>query len=95
MLDAEAVKQGNKWLFTVTLYHTDEGWNHYADGWGVYDLNGNELGYRTLAHPHVNEMPFTRSLANIAIPQELSEVIIKPRDSIHGVGESYLLVLPN
>lgn len=58
----EASKVGNSWRFDVSLHHDDEGWNHYADGWGVYLEDGTEMGYRFLAHPHVNEQPFTRSL---------------------------------
>ena len=94
VLDAKAERQGDTWRFSVTLTHSDEGWDHYADGWGVYDADENELGYRVLAHPHVNEMPFTRSLSGVEIPADMTEVIIKPRDSVHGVGEDFVLELP-
>ncbi|MEM7240557.1 MAG: hypothetical protein AAF429_00070 [Pseudomonadota bacterium] len=94
VLKATAEQQGETWRFSVTLTHEDEGWDHYADGWGVYDADGNELGYRVLAHPHVNEMPFTRSLSGVQIPDGLAQVIIKPRDSVHGVGADFVLVLP-
>ena len=43
--------------FTVTLRHTDKGWDHYADRWEVLSLEGEVLGTRILYHPHVNEQP--------------------------------------
>ena len=46
----------------VTLAHPDTGWDHYADGWEVVTGDGTSLGLRVLAHPHVDEQPFTRSL---------------------------------
>ncbi len=46
----------------VTIAHPDTGWDHYADGWEVVGDDGASLGLRVLAHPHVNEQPFTRSL---------------------------------
>ena len=63
-----ATKTGDSWKFSVTLRHGDVGWDHYADGWGVYTVDGQELGYRILHHPHVDEQPFTRSLGSVPIP---------------------------
>ncbi|MEO0343664.1 MAG: hypothetical protein AAF198_09520 [Pseudomonadota bacterium] len=88
-----ATQRDNQIRFDVTVLHADEGWDHYADGWGVYTLDGTELGYRVLAHPHVNEQPFTRSLT-IARPEGLTQVIIRPRDSVHGLGADVLVDLP-
>ncbi|KAB7614505.1 hypothetical protein F9L33_07645 [Amylibacter sp. SFDW26] len=85
----DAGKSGSTWRFDVTLKHADTGWDHYADGWGVYLKDGTELGYRVLAHPHVNEQPFTRSLGGVSIPAGTKSVIIKPRDSVHGVGADF------
>lgn len=73
--------------FDVTLAHADTGWDHYADQWRVLDPDGNVLGVRTLAHPHVDEQPFTRSLGGVEIPEGVSHVIIDARDSVHGVSE--------
>lgn len=52
----------------VTLSHPDTGWDHYADGWEVLDATGTRLGLRVLAHPHVAEQPFTRSLRLDRVP---------------------------
>ena len=87
VVDVTSSKVGSKWTFNVTLEHRDTGWEHYADGWGVYLPDGTELGYRLLAHPHLNEQPFTRSLSGVKIPKGEPVVIIKPRDLVHGVGE--------
>jgi len=93
VVDAKAVKSGQTWTFHVTIAHDDTGWDHYANGWGVYSPDGTELGYRVLAHPHVNEQPFTRSLSGVVVPNGLTGVIIKPRDLVHGVGEGFKLNL--
>jgi len=90
----QATAQGDVWSFSVTLRHADEGWDHYADGWGVYNGNGVELGYRVLAHPHVNEQPFTRSLSGVQIPDDYTHVIIRPHDLVHGSGPDFEFELP-
>lgn len=90
-----ASNSGGNWRFSVTLHHADEGWNHYADGWGVYLEDGTKLGYRVLAHPHVNEQPFTRSLGGITIPTGTTTIKIIPHDLVHGDGDAYLVKLNN
>ena len=77
-------KSGETWSFNVTLEHGDTGWDDYADGWRVLDSNGKELGVRVLAHPHVNEQPFTRSLSGVRIPSDVTEVGIQASDSVGG-----------
>ncbi len=83
-----AVEQGSGlWRFDVTLRHNDEGWDHYADAWQVVrPSDGEVLGERVLAHPHVNEQPFTRSLSGVSIPQGLSIVTIRAKCNVHGFG---------
>lgn len=75
-----ATKLGGTWSFNVSVLHPDTGWDHYADGWRVLDMNGNELGIRALGHPHVNEQPFTRSLSGVRIPAGTTQVQIQARD---------------
>ncbi len=77
-------KSGETWSFNVTLEHGDTGWDDYADGWRVLDNNGKELGVRVLAHPHVIEQPFTRSLSGVRIPSDVTEVGIQASDSVGG-----------
>lgn len=85
-IDNVSVKKlgDNTWRFDVTISHPDTGWDHYADGWRVEDAAGNELGLRVLAHPHVNEQPFTRSLSGVQIPEGTDEVFIRARGLVDG-----------
>ena len=77
---AEAQDSGGAWRFSVTIRHGDTGWDDYADGWRVLDMDGNELGMRVLFHPHVDEQPFTRSLSGVRIPDGTTQVQIQARD---------------
>jgi hypothetical protein len=72
------------WSVEVTLKHADSGWEHYADAWRVVAANGTVLATRTLYHPHVNEQPFTRGLAGVAIPEATQTVFIEAHDKVHG-----------
>ncbi len=82
-----AQQSGGDWNFSVTLRHPDSGWDHYADGWEVLDGGGNNLGHRTLAHPHVNEQPFTRSLSGVKIPAGMKTVYIRAHCLVDGWGD--------
>jgi hypothetical protein len=82
---------GDVYRFDVTLRHADEGWEHYADRWEVVSLDGGKLGQRVLAHPHVDEQPFTRS-ASITIPAGTTEVIVRGHDLVHGYGGTEMRV---
>ena len=66
----------NKYTLSVTVFHKDEGWDHFADKWDVVTPDGTVLGTRILLHPHVNEQPFTRSLSFIKIPKNIQKVAI-------------------
>ncbi len=93
--NATAQRSGDTWRFDVTVSHPDTGWDHYADGWRVLDMNGNELGMRVLHHPHEQEQPFTRSLSGVAIPDGTTQVQIQPRCSVDGwAEETYVVTLP-
>lgn len=95
IVDATAKEGAGGWTFSVTLKHGDTGWDHYADLWEVYTPEGELLGKRVLAHPHVNEQPFTRSLSGVQIPDDITSVIIRARDSVHGVSpQEFRLELP-
>lgn len=90
-----ARQQGGSWHFNVTVSHPDTGWDHYADGWRVLDIQGNELGMRVLHHPHENEQPFTRSLGGVRIPEGTTQVHIQARCSVDGWAEAtYQITLP-
>lgn len=78
----------------ATVKHADAGWDHYADRWDVLSPDGTVLGVRELAHPHVEEQPFTRSLT-LEIPAGISSITLRANDSIHGLGgETFKLQVP-
>jgi len=88
-----AEKQAEGWRFDVTVRHSDEGWDHYADLWVVVDPEtGEEYGRKVLAHPHVSEQPFTRSQSGITIPDDVSSVLVKAACNVHGFGGTEMLV---
>ncbi len=82
--DVTARQSGAYWTFDVTLSHPDTGTEHYADAWDIHDMDGNPLGVRILGHPHVDEQPFTRSLANVEIPDGITQVVIRGRCNVDG-----------
>ncbi|TYC53910.1 hypothetical protein FMN50_13960 [Rhodobacterales bacterium] len=95
IVDASARNTQSGWTISVTLRHADTGWDHYADLWQVYTPAGELLGERVLLHPHENEQPLTRSLSGIHVPETIDTVIIRARDSVHGVSEQvFELKLP-
>ncbi len=86
VIKVEVDKTGSTYRFNVTVKHTDEGWQHYANKWDVVSLDGQVLATRTLHHPHVNEQPFTRSLSGVVIDDGISSVIVRAYDLVHGSG---------
>jgi hypothetical protein len=88
-------RSGMGWKISVTLTHPDTGWEHFADGWEILDRLGNQIGYRELMHPHVNEQPFTRSLFDVMIPDGEREIFIRTRCSEHGWSDDLIKVTVN
>ena len=86
VVGASAERTGSAWRFDVTVRHGDTGWDHYADAWRVVGPDGTVYGTRTLYHPHVDEQPFTRSLAGVRIPDGIRSVAIEAHDKVHGWG---------
>jgi hypothetical protein len=80
------------WCFDTSVRHNDKGWDHYADGWEVIDLEGNQLGFRLLAHPHDNEQPFTRTQCAIQIPETTTQIAVRAKCNSHGFGGKPVVV---
>ncbi len=78
--------------FSVTVQHADSGWEHYADRWEVLGPGGEILATRVLAHPHVEEQPFVRSLSGVTLPAGLAAVTLRAHDSEHGYGGAEVTV---
>jgi len=72
------------WTFDVSILHGDSGWNHYADLWIVVDtVTETILGSRILAHPHVSEQPFTRSLSGVRIEEDRRFIEVRAKCNVH------------
>ena len=82
--NVKVAKSGNSFPFDVTISHSDVGWDDFADIWRIKDEEGNVLGERVLAHPHVNEQPFTRSLSGVKIPEGITQVYVQAHDTVNG-----------
>ena len=98
VIDGTATQQSSgNWLISATVSSTETGWDKYADEWKVEYIDDDGtmlLGTRTLAHPHENEQPFTRSLSGVSIPDDITVVTLSARDSVLGYcGDSYELSL--
>jgi hypothetical protein len=78
------VEPDGRFTIAVSVRSADTGWDKYADVWEVVGPDGEVLATRTLAHPHVDEQPFTRSLSGVAIPESAPFVTVRARDSIEG-----------
>lgn len=72
------------YTFAVTVSSSETGWDKYADAWIVRGTDGTVYGERVLAHPHVDEQPFTRSLSGVIIPEAITEVVVAAQDSVLG-----------
>lgn len=96
VIDVKVSQSGGQYRFDVTLKHADTGWDHYANVWEIVGPGGEVLGTRVLAHPHVDEQPFTRSLGGVVIPAAILEVTIRAGDNVNGLGgKTMSIALPS
>ncbi len=80
------------YAFDVTVRSDETGWDKYADRWQVLAPDGTVLATRELAHPHVEEQPFTRSVDGVAVPAALRTVRVRAHDSVEGWGGAEVTV---
>ncbi len=81
---------------SATVRSADTGWDKYADRWEVRAPDGRVLGERVLTHPHETEQPFTRSLSDVEISPELTEIVLAAHDSVAGFcGDTFTLAVPD
>lgn len=93
VIAAEAKRQSDgRYTVSATIRHDDEGWEHYADRFDVLTPDGKVIGERVLAHPHVDEQPFTRSLSGVAVPDGVDEIRVRAHDKVHGLGGQEAIV---
>lgn len=96
VIDASASKAADgTYTISVTVKSDDTGWDKYADRWEVLTKDGKLLGTRILAHPHVDEQPFTREQSGIAVPAGIKVVTIRAHDKVEGFGgKEFQITLP-
>ena len=95
VVDATIEPGGAGFRVSATVRSADTGWEKYADAWEVRAPDGTVLGTRILAHPHVDEQPFTRSLNDVIIPGNVTTVEIAARDLVEGFcGETLQVPVP-
>ncbi|NHN40681.1 hypothetical protein G9C85_03395 [Halorubellus sp. JP-L1] len=81
---------GGEILFSVTLYHDDDGEDGYANWWTVETLDGEELGRRELLHEH-GTGEFTRE-QTISVPDDVDCVVVRGHDQMHDYGGQAAIV---
>ncbi len=96
VVSARAIRAANgSFHFEVTIRSQDRGWDHYADRFEIIAPDGTVLGVRQLAHPHVDEQPFTRELDGVLVPDTLDTVVIRAHHHPRGYdGATVQLELP-
>lgn len=86
VIAAELEPQGDAWRLDATVSSPYDTAERYADAFRVLSEDGTELGVRRLAHDHENEQPFTRSLTDLDIPDDVARITVEGRDQEHGWG---------
>ncbi len=95
VIDGSIEGDSGTYRISATVLSPDTGWEKYADAWEVRAPDGTVLGTRVLAHPHVDEQPFTRSLGGIEIPESVTTVELAARDLVEGYcGSTFELSVP-
>jgi len=90
VVDVSIDRQNGRARIDVTLFHDDDGEEKYANWWQVETLDGDQLGRRELLHAH-STAPFTRS-ETIEVPDDVTCVVIRGHDQIHGYGGQAAIV---
>lgn len=85
-------QSGQMWTVEATVQHADTGWKHFANAFEVLGPDGAVLATRQLAHPHVHEQPFARSVT-ATIPEGVTEITVRAVDLVHGHGGAETTVM--
>ena len=88
ILAAKALRSvDGTWTFEVTIRSNDRGPDSYCDRVEILAPTGGILGILHLAHPHIDEQPFTRQLSGVKISQGLlNSVLVRAHHNLHGYG---------
>lgn len=77
------------WRFDVTIDHTDLGWQDYVNKFRIMSPDGTVLGERPIPLPLIEERPFSRSISQIIIPADVSEIIVQAHEKKGGWGPEF------
>lgn len=94
VLSVEAIRHADgSWTVAATISHPDTGWDDYVNGWDAVLADGTILKKspqdpftRPLAHPHVEEQPFTRRQEGLEIPVGVARITVRAHDLVSGWG---------
>ena len=86
VLAVQVQSRGDRHDFSVTIRSADTGWDYYCDRFELVGPDGTVIGTRILAHPHVDEQPFTRSLSGVSVPAGIASVLVRARMKPDGAG---------
>ncbi len=86
VVNVVASESDGAWTFDVTLSSPYDTPQRYADAWRVVGPDGTVFGVRELDHDHASEQPFTRSLGDVRIPDDVRTVTVEGRDQVSGYG---------
>lgn len=92
VLDLEVSDAGDAMTFDATISSPWDGPDQHADAFRVATVDGPAVGVRELPHPHADEQPFTRSLADVTVPEGTNQVVVTARDSVNGWSPHSLVV---
>lgn len=92
VLDVDVDDDGDTRTFAATISSPWDGADQYADAFRVARVDGPRIAVRDLTHPHADEQPFTRSLADVTVPEGTVRVEVTARDSVNGWSPHSLVV---
>lgn len=86
VVEVAVSSDGGSYTFDVTMSSPYDSPERYADGMRVRSADGEVYGERELLHDHASEQPFTRSIDDVEIPDDVDEVVVEGRDQQSGWG---------
>lgn len=92
VLEVELIRADDTWTVAVTISSPYDSPERYADAFRVLAPDGTELGVRELLHDHAAEQPFTRTLTDVEIPDDITAVTVEGRDVANGWGGTTVTV---
>ena len=96
VVGAEVTAEGDSFTVAATISSPYDSDDRYADAFRVLGPTEEVLGVRELTHPHADEQPFTRSLSDVVVPDDVAWVTVQARDLVNGWGgETVTVAVPD